>query len=95
VPALGEGGGGGTADITTCDNAERAKRDGEPERNTGDANIVVLLNEHQKVKCYIVRLCVSLCQIMLEKFQIIVYRIDIVCGVEDAERRRERCKCQI
>jgi hypothetical protein len=88
-------GGGGTADITTCDNAERAKRDGEPERNTCEANIAVVVNECQKVKRFMVQLCVSMWYIILETFQIIVYCIDTVCGVGDAERRRERCKCLI
>jgi hypothetical protein len=88
-------GGGGSAEITTWDNAERAKRDGEPERNTYEVNTVEVANVYQKVKRYMLQLCVSMCHIMLETFQIIVYCIDIVYGVDDAERRRERCKCLI
>ncbi len=58
-------------------------------------NTAVVVNEYQKVKRFMVQLCVSMCHIILETFQIIVYRIDTVCGVGDAERRRERCKCLI
>jgi hypothetical protein len=95
VPARGESWGGGTADITTCDNAERAKRDGEPERNTCGVDIAVVENGYQKVKRFMILLCVIMCNAMLEIFQIFVYRVDTVCAVGDVERRRERCKCPI
>jgi hypothetical protein len=50
--------GGGSADITTCDNTERAKRDSEPERNTYEVNTVEVANEYQKVETlYVAVVC--------------------------------------
>jgi hypothetical protein len=88
-------GGGGSAGITTCDNAERAKRDGEPERNTYVVKTVHVANEYLKVETLHVAVVCEYVSHNAGNISDKRFCIDIVYGVDDAERWRERCKCLI
>ncbi len=96
VPVLGNcWGGGGTAGISTCDNAEHAKRDGEPERNTCVVKMADVMNGDQNEETLHVTVVCEYVSYIVGNISDKRFCIDIVYGVDDAESWRKRRKCLV